>query len=672
MAYYTDKQLQNIKKGLEYAKSNPDDPKSQEITKRLKSGQMNFELKALGLKPVPIETPKVDMSKALSGQVPGQQTMMPTPSRAGAQVTGAAKDVGSDFLEMGQNIRESFKQRTETLGEDIERRQEDGKQTFRESAGTALGYAAATLGTAIDAVEQGGMFVGKALLTDEQEKTIEDSISSGLGSVIARTEGSAGAETVKKLVAGYNKWAEDNPEEAANVRDVGSIVLSLAEVLGAKAGTKVAEETIDTATDVVKKTAPMVKEGVETTAKVGQETFEAGARKTGEAIDAFSEARRPARVAAQQEKVDTAVGRIVQGTPDDVKKAKRALSEVDTQGVKTYAELNTAIDDKIEALSKSVDSELDKYTDLYTPQTTGTYTKVGEKTVVQNSIIDALDGLENAYTKSGELPKAEAIRQLRNQFETSGLTVKQLNQLARKYGVEFKDRAFNKMGDPKSGYNAENFENVRSGVKQAVRDRLPDDVAKELDKKISDLYATKVLTDKMETKVAQLQQRITNRTLAQKVGGAAANLADLMTFGTLRGFVSKIMPSNIGNKAMNSLEIEAELRKNLKQIEKLLNMKDDAKFAEAFVKWAEEMQPGMSIRSTVTPASVGSKLTESEFDLITQNIDDVALGRISDPDFIELLKKYGLSKADNAELERFLKEATDEFERPGATVVNTR
>ena len=171
----------------------------------------------------------------------------------------------------------------------------------------------------------------------------------------------------------------------------------------------------------------------------------------------------------------------------------------------------------------------------------------------------------------------------------------------------------------------------------------------------------------METQVQKLYQKVKNRTLAQKVGGVVADVFDLATMGTLRGFVQKLLPSNVGLKTANSLDLQNELAKNLAQIQRLNKIKDPDAFAKAFEKYiTEDINPGLSIRNTVTPAKVGAKLTESEFDMLVSGLDDIALAR-TQPDFNAVLTKYGLQNAEDDELVKFIRQATDEFEMPGAT-----
>jgi len=71
----------------------------------------------------------------------------------------------------------------------------------------------------------------------------------------------------------------------------------------------------------------------------------------------------------------------------------------------------------------------------------------------------------------------------------------------------------------------------------------------------------------------------------------------------------------------------------------------------------------MSINSTITPQKVGARLTETEFDLMAEGIGNLRDSKLN-PDFNAVLTKYGLSKADDDILVRFMREATDEFESP--------
>lgn len=389
------------------------------------------------------------------------------------------------------------------------------------------GAAGRAVGDVAGAVAEGAY----KLLPDEVEEQISEKVAPIAEKV---------APLVGSVVEKYNLFKEKNPKAAQDFEDI----VGVTELLGAGA---VAKPLKEVAKPVLKAAGEVVEEGLE---------------------------KRAARVAVKQaEEVENAVGRILQGSPEDIEVGKRALRNIDTEGVQTYEQLNTRIDDRIGALANKVDSELAKYPEKYKGEQLGKYTKVGDETVVENPVIDAMNGLEDAYTKSGEAVKAAKLRQLKSKLENEGLTVLELNNFAREYGIEFRDKAFTKLGDPKPGYNAENFENIRTSLKNVVRERIPDDVPKELDSQMTDLYKTQDLTKSMEDKVQKLYQKIKNRSLMQKLGGVVADVVDLASLGTMRGFVQKLLPSNVGLKTANSLDLQEELARNLKKIERMLDDK---------------------------------------------------------------------------------------------------
>jgi len=666
MGYYTEKDLNNIKKGLEYAKANPDDDFSKDITKRLREGKLNFELKALGLNPVPTPKPKVDLKKAMADveMEKARQSRVPEQSRAEKQVSGAASDIGEDFLQMGQNIKEGFTERTERVGQDIARRREGGT-TLRESIGTGLGFANAALGTVFDAIGEAGMFAAKSLMTPEQEAAVSDNFQKGVAAGLEATEGTAARDKVEQMIAAYNAWAEENPEDAANVRDVSGLMLSLAEGAGLKVGSSAAREAADVAADTIQRTAPAVKQGVETTARAGQEALEGGARRLGETVDTAMEGRRARQMEAQQAKVNKAVERITQAGADERAKtaAREALTEIDATNIKTYQDLNNALDDQISVLSRKVDEELDRYPEPRSLDELSKTVQVGDEVVTEQPVRSALDGLEEAYTKTGESANAARIRQLRQKAESEGLSLRELNELAREYGIEFRERAFTKTGDIKTGFNAENYENTRKSLKEVLRSQMPDDVTRDIDRRISNIYTTRDLTRKIEDRVAKLQQRVKDRTLAQRLGGTAASILDMTTGGALRGFVARMLPSNMGNKAMNSIEIQDELQANLKELDRMLQMQDDKKFADAFEKWAQEMQPGMSIKSSVQPDQVVKQLTDEQIDTLRAYRQNPANTQVF-PEAQRILEDIGATDYAEPEMEnRFIDDVLSEFDQ---------
>ncbi len=600
--------MATTKERLDWAfKNRGKNPAADEYVKRYKDGLLNPELTNEGMQPVPITKPRFDFSKVnLQDAMKWQETgLQSKPSEFLQKVT----DIPSDYAEAGKNILDYGAKQADSIAENYTRRKEGGV-SGNEALATKLDVLAGTGKTAINAAAQSLFAFAKSSQTPEQEKQVGTKVKEivtqmGQGVQNVWPEGSPGRNALHSVLATWDTFKTENPEAASNLETAAAFGTILLDLVGVKLGEPIAKEiavqTGDAIAEGVRMSMPVIKASVD--------TVKTGAKALGTTVDAAQEERRVTRLAKQEEKVNDAVGRIIQGKPEDIPQAKKALMELDTEGVSTYKDLNTRTGDSIESLSKAQDAELGQYTEKYTSDTLGKYTKVGDTTVVQNPVKDALDGLENAYKLSGEAPNAERIAQLRNKLETEGLTVQEINKIAKEYGVEYKDRSFDKMGNPKAGYNAESFENTRKGVKDVIRERLPNEKSKALDESMSNMYALKDLTVNMENKVNSLYQRIKNRTLAQKVGGAVADVVDLVSMGTLRGFIQKLLPSNVGLKTANSMDLERELSKNLAQVEKLLAIKDEKKFSEAVGKYMEEMQPGMSTRAV-------SGLTEPEKDAL--------------------------------------------------------
>jgi hypothetical protein len=563
--------------------------KAEEIKRRYQLGMFNTELEKEGAKPVPIKKPNfeaVDMTKAMEGMSDGSpMSTIPTPKPTLGQT---AKEMGGDVLETAQKIGSTISKGAENIQNIAGNKDLNIAQKSMGILGSLMGTGASTIGDVTTGV-------GKVALTQDAEDQLKSFVQEKAGK-IAETDAA--------------KWAVDfysnlSPENKLIVDSAGGFVALVSEIVGAGTASKVATP---------------LKEGLETAVETGIDVTKKGIKASGKLADKVSEASKASRIANQETKVNDAVGRIIQGSPDDIAKAKKALSEVDTEGVKTYEELNTRMDEALDTLRKNVDAELEADPTLYTKfklarknEVKGVDGKV--KTVYDNPAISAIDELEAYYTKIGDVAGKTKMAQYRQMLDGEGLRLKDVNELARMHGKDL--NAFNANGELASGLTKQAAENTRKGLKDTVRQNMPNDKTKAMDESMSNILATKDLTVKMEDKVQKLYQKIKNRTLAQKVGGAVADVADLATFGTLRGFVQKLLPSNVGLKTANSLDLEKELAKNLKQVEKLLEIKDEKKFTEAVAQYLEEVQPGLSTR-------VSSGLKNSEKDALLGKLKNIA------------------------------------------------
>jgi hypothetical protein len=202
----------------------------------------------------------------------------------------------------------------------------------------------------------------------------------------------------------------------------------------------------------------------------------------------------------------------------------------------------------------------------------------------------ALTQLENLYLKIEDPFNAEQIRQLKQKANTEGLTIREINKLARDYGNEFKQKAFSKNGEPLTSVTAQGVENTRSGLKDTARNLFGDDVFNRVDDELSSLINLRKTSDKMQKKVETLKNRIKERSLGEKLGRLIFKATDLLTLGTVGGFTRAILPRGQGLKVMNALDLEATLQKNLQQLDNVLKIQDKGKLENELRKIINQSQ----------------------------------------------------------------------------------
>ena len=199
-----------------------------------------------------------------------------------------------------------------------------------------------------------------------------------------------------------------------------------------------------------------------------------------------------------------------------------------------------------------------------------------------------------------------------------GLSSLEVNQLARHYGIDFGDKAFNKLGDPLSSVSAQMFENVRKGLKEVARRGVTGPEAKALDSLIGDSIAVRNLVRKNIEAVNRLEQKASKMGIGEKIVRGASKVADVATLGGFSGFRKLFIQSNVGLKTMNYLDIESHLAGNLKILQNALKEANPGKFEALIKKFnrsmiekAKSVRPGMSIQD-ISPrgAEARRKLAE--------------------------------------------------------------
>lgn len=279
-------------------------------------------------------------------------------------------------------------------------------------------------------------------------------------------------------------------------------------------------------------------------------------------------------VANQEAKtVNETIGRIIQGQEKDIPAAISSLSSIDTSGVKTYKDLFTKLNDRVEALSGSQDTHLNVTNKEAIPMDKLVVTtKVGDQEITHNFINDALTQLGTFYEKTNDVAGKAEIDQLTKKASEGGLSLKDVNDVARLHGIEL--NAYNANGELASGLTKQAAENTRAGLKATVRQLAGDEGGKAseaIDKSISNTIKTRDLVGEIADKVTELQQKIKPRTLGEQAGRLFGKITNLIGLNTPKGFIEYFLGRGTGLKTLNAIDLQEGLQKGLKSIQDLID-----------------------------------------------------------------------------------------------------
>ncbi|MBU2025582.1 hypothetical protein KJ912_02475, partial [Patescibacteria group bacterium] len=290
------------------------------------------------------------------------------------------------------------------------------------------------------------------------------------------------------------------------------------------------------------------------------------------------------RLAELPGKTQRAVRQIIQGETKDQEKALRALQTIDTANVKNYEELRNVINKENKNLGKVMDIILSRDPTQRKLNTLAEVTKVGGKKVKTNYVKQSLNNLQELYKSTNSPADLQRIKNLAQKANKQGLTIKEINDIAKEYGIEFGEKAFSKLGDPRTSVNSVAYENTRKGVKKTLRTLFPDTISQKIDEQFTNNLNTQRLVKKMVEKVNNLEQKIDERKLSEKFGravGKAFNAIPVLGGGA-RGILQSFVPSNAGNKMMNAIALQDALESNLRAVKK------PEKFVDKLSKMLEE------------------------------------------------------------------------------------
>lgn len=457
------------------------------------------------------------------------------------------------------SLKESFKTAKDQITGSGEFKDEIAPQRGVELAATITGAIPKAIGAAIpEKVKEGVM---NAPLTPIPGSPSMKDITSGVGSGLSwLADKIGGIEAVQKFVT-------EHPEAAKSLENFAKTTGALAETAGN-------ELMIEGGV----KAAPVVKDLAVT-----------GGKKIVEGTSKLIEKIHPTPT------IDELVGRVAQGKKGDIPSFSRGLQSLETSDIKTYADLSKRSQETIKKLVDEQDALLDKDPTPRRMQQLALEEEANGKTIAHNYVKDAVDQLEELYSKTNDpvnLAKIQYIKERLDPIKGTGLTVKEVNAIARQYGSEFGKKAFSKTGDPLTSINAQAFENTRMGVKETARNLLPDDASRALDAKMTDIYKVDDLASKMEGKVNTLVQKMSKPTVLQKVAKGIGQGIDTLTGGSIRVLAQKLLGLSGETATLNAVEIEAALAKNLKKIDALMNGPEE-NFVQGIIRAYKEMPPSV-------------------------------------------------------------------------------
>ena len=311
-----------------------------------------------------------------------------------------------------------------------------------------------------------------------------------------------------------------------------------------------------------------------------------------QALDVAEDVTRPVRVAINDRQLERAesalqdtIGRIIQGETSDIKAAMPALQNIDLGKTKTFKDLSEKLGSRQSSVTELQDELLRAIEGKFGLKDTeeAIQTALGVKKVnyVDNAIKDILDTLE----QTGEFKdlnkdlfgSGKSLGKAIDDIQKGDADLLDLNNIARYYNGQFRNKIYTKKGDAKDSIQAARYEGNRVGVKEFVRDKMPDEELKQLDREYGNIAQTNQLVDKLTEQANKLEQKLKSDGLGLKLVRGVMKVADTVTLGASRGVVNLFRDSNVGNKVNNILDIQEELAKNLRTVERLSEKLKNAK-----------------------------------------------------------------------------------------------
>lgn len=462
-------------------------------------------------------------------------------SRLGIKPSQSVNIQSSKEKGLGQRIGETITDAGKQVNEAI-----SGTGSFAGETPVRRGFEA-TAAAATAPVEAG------LQLLPQKVRQAGDVVTKAAGGVISSLVDTLGSTPVFQWITAHPKAAKALEEVAGTLSAGGQIA---GDILATQAVAQGAQKTVD-----------VVKVGVQKTQQLLEQTNPALSR----LVNRSSEIVKPTPSPEQ------AAGQVLQAKKPITQKDIQAFKNIDLEGVKTYSDFQKRVRDSIGNLSEKVDSYLAQDTTSVPLKKLVTKTTTGSGRVVERNFVEtALDNLKELYAKTADDVGLADVEDILTKAQTSGLSKLEINNISRLYNSEFGSKAFSRVtGDPLTSVNAQAYENIRKGLKEVARSGMGGTEAAATDKIISSLYDVEGLVKKNVQAVQKLQQRIAERGILEKAGHLVSKYSDILTGGSIRGFVSGLLPRGAGYKTLNALDLQDRLSQNLKIIQKALESGSD-------------------------------------------------------------------------------------------------
>lgn len=243
------------------------------------------------------------------------------------------------------------------------------------------------------------------------------------------------------------------------------------------------------------------------------------------------------------------------------------------ENVKTFKDASNVLQNSIKKDKLRVDKLYEQYPETFKP-TDLKKTVIGEggSKASINYVNEAISDLKNLYKNSPE--ELVKIKDLELKFKKEGLTSGEINNLSRKYGTEFGDKAFNKKtGEPLTSRSAQDYENVRKGLKENARGITQDNTIKNIEETMGDKIETTKIMDKLSDRTQTAINKLKTPKWGSKVGATVARVIDFLSQGSVKGFLKQMGLGMPQAKYADIIELQSELQKNLSLIEQINNAK---------------------------------------------------------------------------------------------------